>query len=174
MEYLAVKKKLADDPEDKKANANFYVRLRKLMQKRRWVSWVFQLMGVAFMITTVVIPHNMQLGNTWPYWAHGLYLSGEKISFTFGVYLLILPTLLEIPTISFFLLDTKFFNFTGKISFWVYLMHLMVVERVCFGQKVDFYYTAEDVIPLYGGIAVISMCLGFIGTMLVEVPFSKL
>ena len=53
-------------------------------------------------------------------------------------------------------------------------MHLMVVERVCFGQKVDFYYTAEDVIPLYFGIAIISLCLGFIGTMLVEVPFSKL
>ena len=53
-------------------------------------------------------------------------------------------------------------------------MHLIVVERVCFGQKIDFYYNAEDVIPLYLGIAIISLCLGFLGTMLVEVPFSKL
>ena len=119
------------------------------------------------MFVTVVLPHDMQLGNTWPYWAHGLYLSFQKMTFTFGVYLIILPTLLEIPTMTFFLMDTKFFNFTGKISFWVYLMHLIVVERVCFGQKVDFYYNAEDIIPLYCGIAIISLCLGFMGTMLV-------
>jgi hypothetical protein len=31
MEYLAVKKRLVDDPEDPKANANMYVKLKKLM-----------------------------------------------------------------------------------------------------------------------------------------------
>lgn len=75
MEYLALKKKLVDNPEDKKANSNFYVRMRKIMLSKRWVAWVSQLLGVAFMITTVVLPHDMQLGNTWPYWAHGVYLS---------------------------------------------------------------------------------------------------
>ena len=148
--------------------------MRKLMQNKRWVAWLSQILGVAFMITTVVIPHDMQLGNTWPYWAHGVYLSFEKLTFTFGIYLLILPTLLEIPNMAFFLLDTKFFNFTGKISFWVYLCHFMIVEHVCFAEKVDFYYTAETIIPLFFAIAVISLFFGFIGTMLVEVPFSKL
>jgi peptidoglycan/LPS O-acetylase OafA/YrhL len=103
---------------------------------------VSQLLGVILMIGTVILPHDMQVGNTWSYWGHGFYLSFQKMTFTLGIYLLVLPTLLEIPTISFFLLDTKFFNFTGKISFCVYLMHLMVVERICFIQKVDFYYNA--------------------------------
>jgi hypothetical protein len=39
---------------------------------------------------------------------------------------------------------------------------------------VDFYYTAETIIPLYISIAVLSLFFGFLGTMLVEVPFSKL
>ena len=75
MEYLAIKKKLTENPEDSTGNKNVYVRLRKVMLKRRWVAWASQLLGVAFMVTTVVLPHNMQLGNTWPYWAHGVYLS---------------------------------------------------------------------------------------------------
>lgn len=103
------------------------------MLASRWITWLSQLFGIALMIVTVMLPHDMQLGNTWPYWAHGVYLSFEKLSFTAGIYFLILPTILEIPTMAFFVLDTKFFNFTGKISFWIYLCHFMIVERVCFG-----------------------------------------
>jgi hypothetical protein len=50
----------------------------------------------------------------------------------------------------------------------------MVVEFVSFGEKVDFYYTPETIVPLYIAIATISIFFAFIGTMLVEVPFSKL
>jgi peptidoglycan/LPS O-acetylase OafA/YrhL len=85
-----------------------------------------------------------------------------------------LPTLLEVPNISFFLLDTKFFNAISKISFWVYLFHFMVVEFVSYGEKVDFYYTPETIVPLYIAIATISVFFAFLGTVLVEVPFSKL
>lgn len=126
------------------------------------------------MLVTILIPHDLQVGNVWPEWAHAFYLSFEKVSFTFGIYLLILPTLLEVPNMAFFLLDTKFFNFVSKISFWVYLFHFMVIEFVSYGEKVDFYYTPETIVPLYLAIATLSMFFGFCGTMLVEVPFSKL
>ena len=174
MEYLAISKKLKEDPEDSKANSNFFVKMRRRMLAKRWVVWMSQLLGVALMITTVMLPHNMQLGNTWPYWAHGIYLSLEKVTFTFGIYLLILPTLMEVPNLAFFLLDTRFFNFTGKISFWVYLFHFMIVERVCFQEKVDFYYSPETVIPLFFSVVAISFLFGFIGTMMIEAPFAKL
>lgn len=144
------------------------------MLERRWVAWLGQLLGVGLMLATVPVPHDMQLGHAWPYWAHAVYLSCEKVTFTFGTYLLVLPSILEVPNLAFFLLDTRFFNFTGKISFWVYLIHFTIVERVCFGEKVDFYYTPGTVVPLFFAIAVISMFLGFLGTILVEVPFSKL
>jgi len=41
-------------------------------------------------------------------------------------------------------------------------------------QKVDFYYTPETILPIYTAIAAISIFFGFVGTILVEVPFSKL
>jgi peptidoglycan/LPS O-acetylase OafA/YrhL len=102
------------------------------MTEKRWIAWLSQFLGLCFMITTIIIPHDLQLGNTWPEAAHAIYLSIEKISFTFGVYLLIIPSLLEIPNMTFFLMDTKFFNFTGKISFWVYLIHFMIVEKMSY------------------------------------------
>lgn len=144
------------------------------MLKKRFFSWISQLLGLLLMIGTIILPHDLQVGNTWPQWGHAMYLSIEKLSFTLGTYLLVLPTMLEVPNISFFLLDTKFFNVISKISFWTYLFHFMVVEFVTFGEKVDFYYTPETVIPLYISIALISMFFAFFGTILVEVPFSKL
>jgi hypothetical protein len=39
MEYLEVKKKLKENPDDKKANNNFFVRLRIQMLKKRWIVW---------------------------------------------------------------------------------------------------------------------------------------
>ena len=136
-----------------------------------WLSFLF---AIFLMLLTICLPHNLQLGNLWPQWAHGVYLSFEKLSFTFAIYLLVIPTLLEIPNIAFFLLDTKFFNCISKISFWVYLIHFMIVQEFCYGQKVDFYYTSETIIPLYISIAMISLFFGFLGTMLVEIPFAKL
>jgi len=97
------------------------------MIKKRWLVWLSQFLGCGLMLATIIVPHDLQLGNTWPEAAHAIYLSIEKISFTFGIYLLIIPSLLEIPNITFFLMDTKFFNFTGKISFWTYLIHFMIV-----------------------------------------------
>lgn len=142
MEYLEVKKKLKENPEDSVAQKNFFVRLKKQMEEKRWMVWVSFILAVFLMLLTICLPHNLQVGNTWPEWAHGVYLSFEKLSFTFGIYLLIIPTLLDIPNLAFFLLDTKFFNFISKISFWVYLIHFMIVEEFCYDQKVDFYYTA--------------------------------
>jgi len=43
-----------------------------------------------------------------------------------------------------------------------------------YGQKVDFYYTPTTIIPIYIAIALLSLFFGFLGTILVEVPFSKL
>jgi peptidoglycan/LPS O-acetylase OafA/YrhL len=71
-------------------------------------------------------------------------------------------------------MDTKFFNALSKISFWTYLIHFMIVEKMSYEQKVDFYYTTSTIVPIYVAIAFISLCFGFLGTILVEVPFSKL
>ena len=128
-----------------------------------------------FMTATIVVIRDLQVGHTWPEWAHAFYLSFEKITYTFGVYLLILPTILEVPNMAFFLLDTKFFNTISKISFWVYLVHFMVVMWVTFEEKVDFYFGTQSIIlPIYFSVAAISLFFGFFGTMLIEVPFSKL
>ena len=45
---------------------------------------------------------------------------------------------------------------------------------MAYSQKVDFYYSIGNVLSLYFGIVIISMFFGFIGTMLVEVPFAKM
>lgn len=49
----------------------------------------------------------------------------------------------------------------------MYLVHFMVIENIDFGQKVDFYYTPETVIPRCIGVAVITMFLALILTFIV-------
>ncbi len=145
------------------------------MLAKRYYSWISQLVGLMLMTATIVVIRDLQVGHTWPQWAHAFYLSFEKITYTFGIYLLILPTILEVPNMAFFLLDTKFFNAISKISFWVYLVHFMVVMWVTFEEKVDFYFGTQSIIlPIYFSVAAISLFFGFFGTMLIEVPFSKL
>ena len=72
------------------------------------------------------------------------------------------------------MLDNKFFNFLSKISFCVYLLHFMVVEYVHYGEKTDFYYSSANIFPLYLGIVCLSLFFGFLATIFIEVPFSKL
>ena len=168
MEYLEVRRKLKDNLIDEyAAGKNFFYSLKQRMEKKRSLVWIVQILGVGLMLGTIILPHDLQVGNTWPYWGHGLYLSLEKVSFTLGVYLLILPTLMEVYNISFFLLDNKLFNAISKISFWVYLIHFMIVEKMSYGQKVDFYYTPETILPIYLSIATLSLFFGFLGTILV-------
>lgn len=50
----------------------------------------------------------------------------------------------------------------------------MVVMRTDYNQKVDFYYTSLGVLPQYSAHVLLSMFFGFMGTVLVEIPFSKL
>lgn len=137
------------------------------MKNNKYLSHLFQLVGLALMLFVVLIPRTLQLNVVWPQWVHSLYLSTGKVFFVLGMYLSILPSLLDLPNFAFLIMDTKFFNFIAKISFWTYLIHYMVVLQVAYRQKIDFYYSVGDVIPLYIPIAAISVCLGFIGTLLV-------
>lgn len=50
----------------------------------------------------------------------------------------------------------------------------MVVLQITYRQKIDFYYSVGDIIPLYIPTAAISIFLGLIGTLIVEIPFAKM
>lgn len=144
------------------------------MKNNKYLIHLFQLVGLALMLFVVLIPRTLQLNMVWPQWVHSLYLSTGKVFFVLGMYMTILPSLLDLPNFTFFIMDTKFFNFIAKISFWTYLIHYMVVLQIIYRQKLDFYYSVWDVIPLYIPTAAISVFFGFIGTFLVELPFAKM
>jgi peptidoglycan/LPS O-acetylase OafA/YrhL len=135
---------------------------------------VLQLSGLALMLFVVLIPRTLQLNIKWSQGLHSFYLSTGKVFFVMGMYTTILPSLLDIPNFTFFIMDTKFFNFIAKISFWTYLIHYMVVLQITYRQKIDFYYSVGDILPLYIPTAAISLFLGFLGTLAVEVPFAKM
>lgn len=145
------------------------------MKQNKYLIHLFQLSGLAIMLFVVLIPRMLQVDpKAWSQSVHSLYLSTGKVFFVMGMYLSILPSLLDLPNFTFFIMDTKFFNFIAKISFWTYLIHYMVVLQITFRQKVDFYYSVGDIIPLYIPTAAISVFLGLIGTLIVEIPFAKM
>jgi hypothetical protein len=126
------------------------------------------------MVFIVFIPRTLQVGNKWPQALHSFYLSTGKVFFVFGMFLTVLPSLLDLKNFTFFIMDTQFFNFISKVSFWTYLIHYMVVLQITYRQKLDYYYSVENIIPIYIPTALISVFLGFLGTLLVEVPFAKM
>lgn len=145
------------------------------MKKNKYLVHLFQLLGLGIMLFVVLIPRMLQIdGTAWSQTTHSFYLSTGKVFFVLGMYLSILPSLLDLPNFTFFIMDTKFFNFIAKISFWTYLIHYMVVLQITYRQKIDFYYSVGDIIPLYIPTAAISVFLGLVGTLIVEIPFAKM
>jgi peptidoglycan/LPS O-acetylase OafA/YrhL len=127
-----------------------------------------QLLGLAIILFIIVIPRTLQVGHKWPQIAHTFYLTFTKLFFVIGVSMLVTPALLGIKNdLVFFLMDTKFFNFIGKISFWTYLIHYMVIEHATYVQKLDYYFDVNDVFMLYIPVAILAMVYGFFGTILV-------
>lgn len=144
------------------------------MKDNKYIVHLFQIVGLALMLFVVLIPRTLQVHMVWPQAIHSLYLSTGKVIFVLGTYMMILPSLLDVPNMTFFIMDTQFFNFISKISFWTYLIHYMVVMQIIYRQKIDFYYSVSDIIPLYIPSAIISLFMGFLGTIFVEVPFAKM
>ena len=151
------------------------MKLKDKMEENRKVKNIMQLVGLFIILFIVLIVRTLQVGYIWPQFVHSLYLSTTKLFFVMGVSLLVTPSLLGIKNdMVFFLMDTKFFHYIGKISFWTYLIHYMFILHVNYTQRVDFYYDVRDVFSLYLPVAILSMISGAVGTIVIEVPFAKL
>ena len=124
----------------------------------------------------VFIPRTAQGDNYWPELAHAFYLTYSQTLFVMGIALIILPSLLCQKMNSYvrFILDTKFFNFVAKISFWTYLIHLTVLLQYFLSRTASSYFEFWTIYPVFMSHTVSSMVLGFIFVLLIEIPFSKL
>jgi peptidoglycan/LPS O-acetylase OafA/YrhL len=77
---------------------------------------------------------------------------------------------------SFFntLLTSRGFHFIARISFCTYLVHLMVLYHFILSRNYDIYYNIIDSFVVYLGLLVVSLIVGFIATVLIELPFARL
>ncbi len=158
----------------KKEEDHFLIRFGEKLKSSRKIKWTLEIVGVVVMLFVLLIPRTLQVGYVWPQFLVSAFLTFSKIAFVIGLSVTITPSLLGVPSMVIFLMDTKFFNVIGKISFWTYLIHYMVLTRTDYVSKVDFYYSSITCIPYYAAHAFGALFFGFVGTMLVEVPFSKL
>ena len=99
--------------------------------------------GVLFMV--VLLPRDLQVGHEWPQVGHSSYLAFSKILFVLAVTIIIMPAVVGIPDFIAFLGDTTFFSIIGKISFWAYLIHYMVIMRNSYNLKYTLYFTPLEV-----------------------------
>lgn len=87
----------------------------------------------------------------------------------------VLPSCLGF-THSFFnlILNAKAFVYIARVSFCTYLVHLMVLEYFIQVRSYDLYYNTCDIMIRYVGWLVISVFLGALMTMIIEVPCSNM
>lgn len=88
--------------------------------------------------------------------------------------MIILPSLLGIKSIIIWMMDTKFFNWIAKISFWTYLIHLTIMTQWFGNVNTDQYYALIPIYGLFAAHSVLSMTFGLIFTLIIEIPFTKL
>lgn len=145
-----------------------------MFKKRVWLRRSFEIFGATLGIFFILIARTAQGQNYWSQFSHSLYLTYPKTLFVVGVSFIILPSMLGINSIVKFLLDTKFFNFMAKISFWTYLIHLIVMNVWITSMNTNFYLSSISMYCLFASHSVVSMLLAFLLTVGVEIPCMKI
>ena len=120
------------------------------------------------------IPYTLQQGYQWAQILHSLYLSVAKLLFVLGLSLALYPSLTGHQSLITTLLDTRLFNFLAKISFWLYLCHLLFIFQFDGSLKYDSYYNVVNLYTLFCGHLVISVPTALVFPLLVEGPFARL
>lgn len=115
------------------------------------------------------------IGVNWPQYVHSLYWALSKPLFVVGMVFMILPPVLGVVH-SFFnlILTAKILTYIARISFCSYLVHMMVIYQFLFSRNYEIYYKPENILVESFGLLLLVLCLGFILTMCVELPFGNL
>lgn len=132
------------------------------------------MIGVLLGCFICFIPRTAQGDNYWPQFVHSIYLTYGKLFFVFSLSIIILPSILGIQTFIRFIMDTIFFNFIAKISFCTYLIHLTILLHWYTTRAIDSYYAFLPKYFIFASHTSSSLLCGFVLTVLVEIPCSKL
>ena len=153
-----------------------FTRLKALFERSSLFRICWELIGVTIMLTIILIPRYPQICGTdcWPQIIHSLYLALGKYFFVLGLALTILPSLLGIKSLVRSTMDTYLFNVISKISYCTYLVHGLVIFWFYDGITYDLYFSNENMWAYFFCFLLLSLGFGFLLTILVEVPFSKL
>lgn len=173
VQFLKVQKQSISHQQGEETS--FLLTLKNKFEDKVWFRRCFELSGVALGMFLVLIPRTAQGEDRhWPQLAHSLFLTYGKWAFTFAISLIILPSLLGIKSIVRFMLDTKFFNYIAKVSFCTYLVHLIMLDISFQNTTTDYYYSVIPHYSLFVSMTAISLGLGFLMAVLVELPLSRL
>lgn len=143
------------------------------MQRNRRINWMIQFSGFLLTAFITFIPRTAQNDHYWPQLAHSLYLTYGKTLFVVGISLIILPSLLGVDSFVRLLMDTKLFNFVGKVSYCTYLVHFFFILIWFLGQISTFYFEPIHIYSQFAAVSFISIFSGFMLAILVEIPFAK-
>lgn len=101
----------------------------------------FYLLGVGLCELTIWIVMPFQTGHPWSTVAQAFYNSLNRVVFLIGVYLCVFAAMFGCandPTT--YILGHRIFSPLAKVSFCVYLVHLIVIMGGTFAGKMDLYW----------------------------------
>ena len=151
-----------------------FIQLKHKFERSRAFRIGFELVGVAVVAFVMFIQRTNQFSPGWPQLVHSLYLTYGKTVFVMGISVALLPSLLGVRSMVNFAMDTKIFNFIAKVSYCIYLVHFMFLQRWTGGMIIDYYYSLLTEYELVVAHSVMSIVGGFVLCLVVEVPFAKL
>jgi peptidoglycan/LPS O-acetylase OafA/YrhL len=110
----------------------------------------------------------------WGTYETAFFVATERIMFAVSLSCVMLPCLLGFfPLLSEFL-GSKIWAPLARMSYCVYLMHMIIIATTFLGMQSTFYWSSANLITEFIAFVVFSYVAGFCLSMLVEVPFMNL
>ena len=148
--------------------------MKKKFTQNKVLRMAFELIGVLICLFVIFIQRTNQNELYWSQFVHSLYLTFGRTLFVFGLSFILLPSLLGIKSLVFFMMDTKFFNFVAKVSYCTYLVHMNFIYQGTATVKIELYYDPLTKYTVFVAHSVISIFFGLLFALMVEIPFVKL
>ncbi|PSN57609.1 hypothetical protein C0J52_00556 [Blattella germanica] len=105
---------------------------------------------------------------------HSLYIATSHIVATFSILILIAAILTGYGGVLDLFWSAKIFAPLGRLSYSVYLIHILIVEIWYMGPKTNYYLSDENLLLNYVGILMYSVIFSPFLFLLVEQPFTNL
>ena len=163
-------------PSETPPSSGFGYKLFNRVEESRYLKWVFLVVGFGLTFYGVFgnYDYNKNLGQAWSRTGKAFYTALDRGVFIGGLILVLIPMFVGQLSWLSIALGNSVFAAMAKVTYSVYLIHIIFIDVFAYSQKTSPYLSHSDAIIACLGALVFSYVVGFAFTVLVDVPLQNI